>query len=81
MPVSLNKRFQLGAGANNHNCENGFGGWFKWDGEINGVPMDGLSGDFVCDLEDCQEPLTDPCADEITFNIRALRHRLRSLDL
>ena len=29
MPVSLNKRFQLGAGANNHNCENGFGGWFK----------------------------------------------------
>ena len=72
MPVSLNKRFQLGAGANNHNCENGFGGWFKWDGEINGVPMDGLSGDFVCDLEDCQEPLTDPCADEITFNIRAL---------
>ena len=72
MPVSLNKRFQLGAGANNHNCENGFGGWFKWDGEINGVPMDGLSGDFVCDLEDCQEPLTDVCADEITFNIRAL---------
>ena len=72
MPVSLNKRFQLGAGANNHNCENGFGGWFKWDGIINGVPMDGLSGDFVCDLEDCQEPLTDPCADEITFNIRAL---------
>ena len=72
MPVSLNKRFQLGAGANNHNCENGFGGWFKWDGVINGVPMDGLSGDFVCDLEDCQEPLTDVCADEITFNIRAL---------
>ena len=71
MPVSLNKRFQLGAGANNHNCENGFGGWFKWDGKINGVDMDGLSGDFVCDLDDCQEPLADPCEDEITFNIRA----------
>ena len=71
MPVSLNKRFQLGAGANNHNCENGFGGWFKWDGRVNGVDMDGLSGDFVCDLEDCQEPLADPCQDATTFNIRA----------
>ena len=34
MPVSLNKRFQLGEGANNHNCANGFGGWFKWEGTI-----------------------------------------------
>ena len=71
MPVSLNKRFQLGIGANNHNCGNGFGGWFKWDGRINGTDMDGLSGDFVCDLEDCQEPLADPCEDAVTYNIRA----------
>ena len=37
MPVSLNKRFQLGEGANNHNCGYGFGGWFKWDGTVNGA--------------------------------------------
>ena len=71
MPVSLNKRFQLGEGANNHNCEDGFGGWFKWDGVINGEEMSGLSGDIVVDLgDDCN--FQDPqCKEEVQFNIRA----------
>ncbi|MGB1481613.1 MAG: T9SS type A sorting domain-containing protein, partial [Flavobacteriales bacterium] len=70
MPVSLNKRFQLGEGANNHNCENGFGGWFKWDGMINGSAMSGLSGDIVVDLGDCTEG-TGQCDKSVAFNIRA----------
>ena len=36
MPSSYNKRFQLGDGVNNHNCNYGLGGWFSWDGIING---------------------------------------------
>ena len=71
MPVSLNKRFQLGEGANNHNCENGFGGWFKWSGTINGSEMSGLSGDFVCDLGDCTQGNNDPCGDAVSFSISA----------
>ena len=50
MPVSYSKRFQLGLGANNHNCNQGFGGWFRWDGELNGEEVSGLSGDIVVDL-------------------------------
>ena len=71
MPVSLNKRFQLGEGANNHNCANGFGGWFKWEGTLNGNDMSGLSGDFVCDLGDCTQGNDDPCEDAVSFSISA----------
>ncbi|MCP4799278.1 MAG: hypothetical protein GY893_04950, partial [bacterium] len=55
MPSSYNKRFQLGDGVNNHNCNYGLGGWFSWDGIINGEEVDGLSGDIVIDLENCVE--------------------------
>ena len=51
MPMSYSKRFQLGVGANNHNCNQGFGGWFRWEGELNGEDVSGLSGDIVVDLE------------------------------
>jgi len=51
MPMSYSKRFQLGDGANNHNCNYGFGGWFRWEGELNGENVSGLSGDVVLDLE------------------------------
>lgn len=51
MPMSYSKRFQLGLGANNHNCNQGFGGWFRWEGELNGEAVSGLSGDIVVDLE------------------------------
>jgi len=50
MPMSYSKRFQLGEGANNHNCNYGFGGWFRWEGELNGQDVSGLSGDIVMDL-------------------------------
>ena len=50
MPVSQNKRFQLGQGANNHNCEYGFAGWFGWQGVLNGESVMGFSGDVIADL-------------------------------
>lgn len=50
MPMSLSKRFQLGEGANNHNCNHGLGGWFRWEGTLNGQDVAGLSGDIVVDL-------------------------------
>jgi hypothetical protein len=55
MPVSMNKRFQLGEGGNNHNCNNGFGGWFGWEGQFNGQNVAGFSGDVIADVENCQE--------------------------
>ena len=70
MPVSLNKRFQLGEGGNNHNCEYGFGGWFKWEGTMDGVEMSGLSGDVVIDLTPPNCP-DQECAETRSFNIRA----------
>ena len=51
MPASTNKRFQLGEGANNHNCNDGFGGWFGWEGEFNGDEVAGFSGDVIADIE------------------------------
>ena len=47
MPVSQSKRFQIGLGANNHNCDFGFGGWFGWHGVLNGASVAGLTGDIV----------------------------------
>ena len=70
MPMSYTKRFQLGEGANNHNCNYGFGGWFRWEGELNGTEISGLSGDVVIDLE-CSS--SDGECDEYTqFTLEAL---------
>ena len=65
MPMSYSKRFQLGLGANNHNCNEGFGGWFRWEGMLNGQSVQGLSGDVVLDLE-CSSPDTD-CSQYASF--------------
>ena len=62
-PASEYFGFQLGNGANNHNCdENGFSGWFSWNGAIAGEDAMGFAGDVIstlepnCDLAtDCQE--------------------------
>ena len=51
MPASTNKRFQLGEGANNHNCNDGFGGWFGWEGVFNGEEVAGFSGDVIADID------------------------------
>lgn len=56
MPVSLTKRFQVGCGANYHNCNFGFGGQYKWDGVIDDAEVFGLSGDIHIDLVDCESP-------------------------
>ena len=52
MPVSLSKRFQLGVGGNNHNCGYGLGGWFAWNGTVDGQTVSGLSGDIIVDLDE-----------------------------
>ena len=42
--------FQVGLGANDHNCEYGLGGWFAWEGQINGVEVNGALGDVITNL-------------------------------
>jgi hypothetical protein len=62
-PASEYFGFQLGDGANNHNCDdNGFSGWFSWSGSIAGEDAMGFAGDVIATLEpncdlatDCQE--------------------------
>ena len=49
-PATYSARFQLGEGANNHNCNYGFGGWFRWSGTLNDVYTEGTTGDIVVDL-------------------------------
>ena len=49
-PATYSARFQLGEGANNHNCNYGFGGWFRWSGTLNGEYTEGTTGDIVVDL-------------------------------
>ena len=52
-PTSYNRLFQLGDGVNNHNCNYGLGGWFSWNGLLNGEAVSGVSGDIILDLEAC----------------------------
>ncbi len=51
--------FQVGEGANDHNCAYGAGGWFAWEGTICGAPAAGALGDVIVDL-DCSTGF-DPC--------------------
>ncbi|MBL6645351.1 MAG: T9SS type A sorting domain-containing protein [Flavobacteriales bacterium] len=57
-PASEYFGFQLGNGANNHNCEdNGFSGWFSWSGSIAGEDAMGFAGDVIATLEpSCDMP-------------------------
>ena len=50
-PASEFFGFQVGQGANNHNCEYGAGGWFAWVGQIGGTSVAGAMGDVIVDLE------------------------------
>ena len=62
-PSSQYFGYQLGDGANNHNCDaNGFSGWFSWSGAISGEPAYGQAGDIISTLDptvgyatDCQD--------------------------
>ena len=67
MPVSMNKRFQLGVGGNNHNCENGFGGWFGWSGVLDGEPVMGFSGDVIADVSNPTFTDTDCGSESVTL--------------
>ena len=67
MPVSLNKRFQLGVGGNNHNCENGFGGWFGWSGVLDGQSVMGFSGDVIADVSNPTFTDTDCGSESVTL--------------
>ena len=59
-PASEYFGFQLGDGANNHNCdENGFSGWFSWDGSIAGMDAMGFAGDVIATLEPSCDFATD----------------------
>ena len=61
-PASQYFGYQLGDGANNHNCDdNGFSGWFNWSGAIAGEAAFGQAGDIIATLDptvgypaDCQ---------------------------
>ena len=62
-PASEYFGFQLGDGANNHNCDdNGFSGWFSWDGSIAGMDAMGFAGDVIATLEPSCDFATD-CQD------------------
>ena len=62
-PASQYFGYQLGNGANNHNCDaNGFSGWFTWSGAIAGEAAYGQAGDVIATLDptvgyptDCQD--------------------------
>ena len=59
--------FQVGIGANDHNCEYGLGGWFAWEGHINGIEVNGALGDVITnlDFEDVVPTELDPCVTNI----------------
>ena len=58
-PSSQYFGFQVGEGANDHNCAYGAGGWFSWEGSICGTELAGAMGDVIVDLE-CATDF-DPC--------------------
>ena len=59
--------FQVGEGANDHNCDFGMGGWFAWEGQINGQPVNGALGDVIVDvtLSPVTPDVNDPCVTNI----------------
>lgn len=73
MPVNLHRRFQLGEGGNSHNCEFGLGGWFAWEGQIDGDEVLGLSGDLIIDLTESTE-VNPECGDPIGLGVATTFH-------
>ncbi|MEZ7816752.1 MAG: hypothetical protein QMB07_01290, partial [Flavobacteriales bacterium] len=71
MPTSYSKRFQLGDGVNNHNCNYGLSGWFSWEGHMNGIDVSGLTADIVIDLDNCVE-IFDECEEYAEFVFTAI---------
>ncbi|MBK12654.1 MAG: hypothetical protein CL849_03905, partial [Crocinitomicaceae bacterium] len=68
-PASEYFGFQVGEMANDRNCNYGAGGWFSYDGAINGVEIQGGTGDVLLDLE-CNEEQNNECGEDessVTF--------------
>ena len=55
--------FQVGEMANDRNCNHGAGGWFSYEGLLNGEPIQGAQGDVLLDL-DCTTTQSTPCTDD-----------------
>ena len=55
--------FQVGEMANDRNCNDGAGGWFSYEGQINGQAIQGAQGDVLLDI-DCNSGSVDPCAED-----------------
>ncbi|MDG1380703.1 MAG: hypothetical protein P8P45_00870, partial [Flavobacteriales bacterium] len=68
-PSSQYFGFQVGEGANDHNCNFGAGGWFSWQGSICGTELAGAMGDVIVDLE-CGSDF-DPCEARSTAHFSA----------
>ena len=68
-PSSQYFGFQVGEGANDHNCNYGAGGWFSWQGSICGTELAGAMGDVIVDLE-CGSDF-DPCEARSTAHFSA----------
>lgn len=68
MPVNGHRRFQFGIGGSSHNCNLGLGGWFAWEGHINGTPVLGTSGDLIVDITESEERMPS-CGDAIALGI------------
>ncbi len=61
--------FQVGQGANDHNCNYGAGGWFSWSGTLHGQEVAGAMGDVIVDL-DCSSDF-EPCDAQSTVYFSA----------
>ena len=55
--------FQVGEMANDRNCNEGAGGWFSYEGLLNGVEIQGAQGDVLLDLA-CSTSQSTPCAED-----------------
>ena len=55
--------FQVGESANDRNCNYGAGGWFAYEGFLNGSAIQGGTGDVLLDLE-CSEEINNDCGDQ-----------------
>ena len=55
--------FQVGEMANDRNCNYGAGGWFSYEGTLNGEEIQGAQGDVLLDLE-CTTEVVDPCGED-----------------
>ncbi|MGB1075324.1 MAG: T9SS type A sorting domain-containing protein [Flavobacteriales bacterium] len=73
MPLNAHRRFQLGEGGNSHNCEFGLGGWFAWEGQIDGTEVLGLSGDLIIDLTESTDVFPE-CGDPIGLGVATAFH-------